>query len=315
MLNILLPLDGSGLAEKATLHAVALARPVAAKVTLLRVVTPSEFRTEDAFSRVDWRLRRRQAQAYLEDVATRFASEGIEADVRVEDGKPAESIVRAAEEMQVNLLIMSTHGRGGATDFPQGGIAGKVLSAYDESVLLIGNDAGEIDAEVRYERLLVPIDGSPESECALRVATSLAQLLGTQLIVVCVVASPNVPSILNRDRKAITMCQDIADMMLLAAERKLAEVKARTPGDVDLHTFVFNAENWTNSLPDIALRYSPDLFIVGVDGSHNLTQSLVRVAASARRVPVLVLGPKGLGNAFYETRNHGAPNDATADVT
>ncbi len=66
MLNILLPLDGSELAESAIPHAYAMAKSVAAKVALLRVVSPAEFRNEDAFSRVDWRLRKEQARTDTE---------------------------------------------------------------------------------------------------------------------------------------------------------------------------------------------------------------------------------------------------------
>ena len=319
MLNILLPLDGSELAEGAVAHAHAIGSALAAKVTLLRVVKPAEFRNEDAFSSVDWRLRMQQARSYLQGVAGIFEAAEIPCKLRVEEGQPAEVIIATAKDLGVNLLIMSTHGHGGAIDFPKGGVASKVLSTFGASVCLVGARAVPIrEAKTLYRRLLVPIDGSPESECALRVAMSLAISLGAQLTVVCISETPEVPSIVGGDEKARRLCRELADITRLAAERKLAEIRARIPGQLRLSTSVLLTDRSANSIIEISRRYNPDLLVTSMTMTDRINEpyaSPIRFASAVDHVPLLVLSPGEIGDAFCEMSNAEPPDVPLADVS
>jgi nucleotide-binding universal stress UspA family protein len=319
MLKLLLPLDGSELSECALPHALALASAFDAEITLLRVISPAEFRTADSFSRVDWRLHRHQAQAYLESIAEAYDSPEIRFVIRIEEGRPAEVIVETARSLGIHLLVMSTHGRGAAIDFPRGGIAGKVLSTYNASVLLVSaRTESTTQPKAEYERLLVPIDGSYLSECSLRVATSLAQSLGAQLNVVYVAESSAVPSILSRDPRALVLCQELAEIVHRAAERDLAEIRARLPEELRLQTGVILADETVDPLAEIARRFDPDLIIASAEmvGSANgSTRSLINAVSAVDRVPILVLSPKGIGNVFCESRKFDGPGILTADVS
>ena len=319
MLNILLPLDGSELAEGAVAHAHAISKTLDSKVTLLRVVMPSEFRNEDAFSRVDWRLRKQQARSYLQGVAESFETANIQCELRVEEGQPAEIIMAAARDLGINLLIMSTHGSGGAIDFPKGGVASKVLSTLDTSVCLVGARAVPIrEPKALYRHLLVPIDGSPESECALRVAISLAKSLHTRLTVVCISETPEVPWIIGGNEKARSICRELADMTRLAAERKLAELRARIPRQLELSTSVMLTERSTNPNVEIAHRFKPDLLITSMTITDHVAEpyaSASEIASAVEDVPMLVLSPGGIGDAFCERRNTDPPDTRTADVS
>lgn len=319
MLNILLPLDGSELAEGAIAHAHAIGRVLAAKVTLLRVVMPAEFRNEDAFSRVDWRLRKQQARAYLQGVAESFETANIQCELRVEEGQPAEMIMAVARDLGINLLIMSTHGSGSAIEFPKGGVASKVLSTFNTSVCLVGTRAVPIrEPKALYQHLLVPIDGSPESECALRVATSLAKSLEAQITVVCISETPEVPWIIGGNEKARSMCRELADMTRLAAEHKLAELKARTPRQLRLSTSVMLTDRSTNPIVEIARRFKPDLLVTSMTITDRIAEpyaSASDIASAVEDVPMLVLSPSGIGDAFCERRNTEPPDTRTADVS
>lgn len=319
MLNILLPLDGSELAEAAIPHAHTMASSITAKVTLLRVVSAAEFRTDDAFSRVDWRLRKQQARAYLQGVAEPFEADNIPCELRIEEGRPAEVIVEAARDLGTNLLVMSTHGSGAAIDFPRGSVASKVLSAIRASVLLVGARSVPIrDTKALYRHLLVPIDGTHESECALRVAMLLAESLEARLTVVCIGETPEVPAIVSRDEQARNLCRELAEMTRLAAERMLAELKARIPQQLELQTSVLLTDRSANPLIEVARRFDPDLLVTsmavteGIRGPH---ASAAQVTSAVNHVPMLVLSPKGIGDAFCEFRT-AEPTDArTADVS
>jgi nucleotide-binding universal stress UspA family protein len=319
MLNILLPLDGSELAEGAIAHAHAISSALPAKVTLLRVVRPAEFRSKDAFSRIDWRLRKQQAQSYLQGVAVIFETANIPCELRVEEGQPAEVIMTTAQELGVNLLVMSTHGRGAAIDFPRGGVAGKVLSTFGASVCLVGARAVPIrESKALYRRLLVPVDGSPESECALRVAMSLAESLDAQLSVVCIGDTVEVPSIVAGDEKAQSMCRALTEMTQRAAEQKLVELRARIPGRLRLTTAVMLTERTTNPIVEIARRFSPDLLVTSMamtDRAGEPYASSSRIASAVELGPMLVLSPNGIGDAFCELSDTEPPDARTADVS
>ena len=319
MLNILLPLDGSELAERAVPHAYAMASSTSSRVTLLRVVIPTEFRHEDAFSRVDWRLRKQQALSYLKDVAEIFEADNIPHELLVEEGFPAEVIVDTVRTLGIQLLVMSTHGRGAAVDFPHGGVASKVLSAITASVCLVGaRKARAREPVTGYKRLLVPIDGSHESECALRVAFTLAESLAAELIVVCISETPEVPPILVSDERAGALCRQLADLTRLAADRKLAELKARVPEKIVLRTSVMLTDRLSNPIIEATNRFHPDLLVASmtmIDRVNRPYTLAAQIASAVDEVPLLVLSPKGIGDAFCEPRSTEAEDVRTADVS
>ena len=319
MLNILLPLDGSELAESAIPHAHTMAASIAAKVTLLRVVSPEEFRNEDAFSRVDWRLRKEQARSYLRDVAKTFDAANIPYELRVEEGHPAEVILETARDLDIHLLVMSTHGRGAAIDFAQGGVVSKVLSAFGASVCLVGSrSVPATKPSALYQRLLVPIDGSHESECALRTATLLARSMEAQLTVVCVSEIPEVPLILGGDERARDLCRELADMTRTASQRKLVDLVARLPEQLSLRTAVMLTDRFTNQIAEVARRFNPDLLVTSMtmtDYVNSPYASATRFASAVDHVPMLLLGPKGMGDVFCDPGNVEPADVLTADAS
>jgi nucleotide-binding universal stress UspA family protein len=319
MFNILVPLDGSDLAERALSRTLALASAVEARVTLLRVITPGEFRNEDTFRRVDWRLQKLQAHAYLEGVSQKFDSACVPFVLRVEEGRPAEVILETARELDIDLLIMSTHGLGAATDFPHGSIASKVLSAFTASVMLVGARVEPItEREPAFNRLLVPIDGSFQSDRALRVATSLATTLNAQLNVVYLAQSTSVPPIVSRNPRAVVLCEELAEMVRSAAERELVELGARLPAAFNLCTATIFTDDRVNPLAELARRYHPSLIIASANiasRTHGSARSLAHALSALDQVPILVLGSKGIDSAFCGSPDSDEPGSRTADVS
>ena len=314
MLNVLVPLDGSELAERAISHTLPIVESFVANVTLLRVVTPSEFRSQETFDRVDWRLHKHQAITYLQGVAQIFEAAAVPYELRVEEGRPADVILETARELGTQLLVMSTHGRGGAVDYPRGGVASKTLSAFGDSVLLVGNGAmKEAVTKVRYRRLLVPVDGSHRSECAMRVAMMLAKSLDAELVVACIAEQPQLPNILRNDRKAASLFRELADLTRAAAERRLHEIKAQIPEEIALRTAVFLASKPADEISAAVRQFDADLLIA----SENLFSGSLRTLdnqMAVTQVPTLILSPKSIGNAFCELRTDEGHDVANADV-
>lgn len=138
--SILVPLDGSPLAELALTEALALANLPESRVTLLHVIPP----IEDVISDGDvitidqqWENRRIHAIRYLESIRTRPDWKNTKVGVAVEMGIPAEVILDFARNHKIDRIVMSTHGRTGINRWVYGSVADKVLRAADRTVVLV----------------------------------------------------------------------------------------------------------------------------------------------------------------------------------
>jgi nucleotide-binding universal stress UspA family protein len=145
--RILVPLDGSPLAELALTEAVALSQLPGTEVTLLQVVPPIENVIMVGLERfaVDqqWEIQRDQALDYLRGVAARPEWHGVQVDVAVHMGQPAETILAFAEKHGIGRIVMSTHGRTGLGRWVFGSVAEKVLRATSTTVVLVRPTATE----------------------------------------------------------------------------------------------------------------------------------------------------------------------------
>jgi len=142
--HILVPLDGSALAEQALAHAVALGTSMDAEYTLLQAIEPvaGEYGVElyaaepgePAFTHL-----RTAAQTYLEHVAARLRAESLRVRTVVVVGPPARAILEYAHS-QVDLIAMATHGHSGIANLLVGGVADKVLRGASVPVLVYRPD-------------------------------------------------------------------------------------------------------------------------------------------------------------------------------
>lgn len=140
--RILVPLDGSALAEEALPVAKSLAGVYDADIILLRVLdvaAPSDLVSapEALWMREALQENHREVQRYLEDQQHQLAQEDIAVRLEVFDTSPAEEILFAARNDGVDLIVMSSHGKGGDTRWTSGSVADKVMQHSPCPVLLI----------------------------------------------------------------------------------------------------------------------------------------------------------------------------------
>jgi nucleotide-binding universal stress UspA family protein len=200
--EILVPLDGSLVAETALPPALALARALVGSVTLLRV-TPPTLGAEPLAEAIQapvitYRPRtedRDQADAYLAGVAQRLDAPGVPLRIVVLRGDPATAIVQYAREApDVRLIAMATHGRSGISRWVFGSVAEKVLRATPTPLLLVRPADDGMAPPVHplpYRTIVVPLDGSPVAEQALDQAYEVATATGASLLLVAVVPEPD----------------------------------------------------------------------------------------------------------------------------
>jgi len=129
--KILVPLDGSPLAEAVIKHVEELAAALKAEVTLLQVLSPSGVLTTSAEQQAF------EANAYLRTYALAMQEKGIAAYATIRHGEAADEIVDYAQVNGMDLIAMSTHGRSGVSRLLFGSVALKVLRQAKVPVLLV----------------------------------------------------------------------------------------------------------------------------------------------------------------------------------
>jgi nucleotide-binding universal stress UspA family protein len=155
--KILVPLDGSKLAECALPYVEELARGYGAEEVILVSVTEqveartrapeaqelyrssdrSEFHSAGSEITVTFGKKEKQAQRYLERIAGKLEARGIKVRTEVLFWPPAEAIASYAELNGADIIVMSTHGRSGPSRWAYGSVADKVLRSSCVPVLLI----------------------------------------------------------------------------------------------------------------------------------------------------------------------------------
>ena len=146
--RILVPLDGSKVGEAAIPNVENLALKLATgnevEVTLLQVISDMtfDFLTDDEsaqlpYSEVDLKVIEGMAQRYLGKIAERLAKKGIKVKILVKEGHAADEIIKSAQEINANLIAMSTHGRSGLGRWAMGSITDKVLHESTVPVLTV----------------------------------------------------------------------------------------------------------------------------------------------------------------------------------
>jgi nucleotide-binding universal stress UspA family protein len=155
--HVLIPLDGSPLAEEVLEPAMALGKLMDAEYTLLQAIDPPLFRSIPAVhaSGVDKQIleqSRAEALAYLEGVAERMRAEGLQVHTSVLHAPPSVAILDYAHEHAVDLIAMATHGRGGVARMLLGSVADKVVRGAGAPVLLQRPSAETAELSIDAQR-------------------------------------------------------------------------------------------------------------------------------------------------------------------
>jgi nucleotide-binding universal stress UspA family protein len=178
--SILVPLDGSSFGEHALPLATSLARRAGATVHLVHVHQSEPMTIVDGIALVDsLDLHLRQdEQAYLADVARRVTeSAPLPLTTALLDGDMVPVLRAYAEENGIDLVVMSTHGRGALGRFWLGGVAEDFMRKMTRPVLLVRPQEGKTDLRLQpaLKSILLPLDGSALAEQVIDQAMTLGQ--------------------------------------------------------------------------------------------------------------------------------------------
>lgn len=188
--HILLPLDGSVLAESVLPAAGYLAHVLGARVTLIHVIE------KDAAPSIHGErhlTHHHEAAAYLEQIRQQIFPSQTSVALHVHESavtNVAQSIVEHQDELAPDLIVMCSHGRGGLRDLLFGSIAQQVITAGRVPVFIVPPQGGDRQPPFECRSILAPTDGRASHEQGLLTAGRLAQVTRAQLNLVAVVPTP-----------------------------------------------------------------------------------------------------------------------------
>lgn len=259
--HILVPLDGSELAEKALKSAAQIAVAMAqragegpaVRLVLLRVASPMAILAADPllydemiYMGVD------EAQTYLNLAATTLSVAPAVVETVVVTGSPADAIVHYAEDNNIDLIVMSSHGRTGSSRWVYGSVAEKVMHHAPCATAII---RAHVAVEMfQNHKLLVPLDGSELAERALAPALALAGAVQAHIVLLRVVA--------GREPLAESMTpvgERIEEALTAAGAQERAEAEAylqRIYGVSDNQHLFFDVQSTDGDVADAIVSYA-----------------------------------------------------------
>jgi nucleotide-binding universal stress UspA family protein len=185
--HILVPLDGSRLAESALPAASYIARVSGAEVTLIHVIernAPKEIHGDRHLTNFI------EATKYLEELKKKSFPQGIKVKCHVHEESVenvANSIAEHSGELKPDLIVMCTHGQSGLRELLFGTIARKVIALSSIPLLIIHPSDNEPMPQFRCSRILVPINADTSHDEGLYTAMEIALLCGASISLIMAV--------------------------------------------------------------------------------------------------------------------------------
>jgi nucleotide-binding universal stress UspA family protein len=300
--TLLVPLDGSSLAERAVPVACALAKRTGGAVHLVRAHVPitvvgataeGAIFSQDMLAADD--AVRRHARTYVTGVAERAAAaHGVRVTPLCEDGSPAGLIQEVADRLLADLIVMTTHGAGGFAPDWLGSVADAVIRHSHRPVLTLPENEAHPERPFAPRRITVTLDGSERAATILPVARDLALAYGATLDLVRVVA-PYIPGDVISHLPTDRPDPFGIDAEAALAKRALDDIaRTFTAGGVATTATVRMDLSPTKSLQAHLKETDPDVVAVATQGRGlsrvfvgSVADKLVRTAGR----PVLVLRP------------------------
>ena len=184
--SILVPLDGSHLAEAGLPAAASLAEKLKAPVTLLHII---EQNAPEVIHNERHLTRSQEAETYLQDLVKQTFPAEIKADWHVHSAQVKDvpvSIVEHTAEFDPGLIIMCAHGRGGIRDMLFGRIAQQVVAKGSTPLLLLQPMTSQ-QKPFNLRRILLPLVNESTHDDSLPIAKILAKAYGAELSLLCVI--------------------------------------------------------------------------------------------------------------------------------
>ena len=283
--HILVPLDGTPLAEQALGPAVSLAREEGAHLHLATVERSANAELEPSIEILD--------EDYLAHVAARVRDAGVShvSTERLAGDRVVDALEAHRREVGAGLTVMCTHGRGAVERAWLGSVADGLVRTSEAPVLLVraaaaGRSRGEdLRAAARFKRVLVALDGSHFSRQSLGPASRLGPMPGTVYVFARIIPGSGEDTD-ERQQKNRTLAEAKLDL----------EVQSFASGGYTVESVTEFAPSVAQGILDLAERHGADVIAIATHGRSGVSRVILgsvadKVIRGADR-PVLVVRPR-----------------------
>lgn len=286
--SILVPLDGSPLAECVLPHVIAISRAFNAKTMLLQVLDKAAPDVStDRIDLLDWQVNKTKALHYLQSIDEQLHNSSLKTKMTVLEGLAAKSIIQFARDQQMDLIVLSSHGQSGLIS----GTTHKLIFSAPTSVLIIHASQPK---EQLYKRILVPLDGSRRAENVLPIVASLARFHKSQVQIVHVVKAPEMARHSPPVQEDIDLSNRIVERNRDEALHYLENVQYHLPLiGVDVKAHLLVSTNVKQAIHELVEQEQIDLVVFSAHGYSGNNQwpygSMVNNFILYGKVPLLVV--------------------------
>ncbi len=315
--HILVPLDGSELAECVLPHLAAIAEAKDTQVTLIRVMELEG--DKQPVDPLEWRFKKAEVESYLERITEKLSQQGNLQQVNaiLLEGQPAERVIEYARKNGVDLILLSSHGKSGVSRWNVSSVVRKIIQNANLSTMIIrAYNPGKADInELHYQHILVPLDGSLRAEVVLTLAASIAQEQNATLVLAHVIHKPEIIQRVPLTNQEQDLLNQVIEHSRDAAEQYMNQLQNRLPVPFKRELRVSN--NVPHAIQQIAAEQEIDLIILSAHGHSgdperaygNVTVSFIEYGS----VPMIALQdltpeevePTKAEEAAQEHRGHG----------
>ena len=289
---ILVPLDGSPLAECVLPQVVALSQAFNAEVILLHVLDKNRVgASTQLFDLLNWQINKTEAKLYLERTSDQLQKSGLRTSAIVLEGPVAESITEFSQGHEIKLVLLSSHGRSGLRKWGISSVTNKIILSAPSSVLIVRATQPK---EQSYGRILVPLDGSWRAENVLPMVTLLARYHKSQIQIVHVVKTPEMARHMPPMEEDIDLSNRIVARNREEALHYLDQIQLRSPlAGIDVKAHLITSDNVTLALHELVDREHIDMVALSAHGYSGNNQwpygSMVNNFILYGKVPLLIV--------------------------
>ena len=292
---ILVPLDGSELAEAALPYAAALAEKLHTHLVLVTVWEGADTDMAATFPSMALDVSKAAEEhftGYLEKIRATLP-DADRVRIIVKPGNADEEIAVTAAEVGARLIAIATHGRSGISRWVYGSTAGRLLREAPVPILAIGrNLLDKQRPRVTYNKIMVPLDGSELSEAALAPAVNVAKATGATLVLArgvrwAVQAYPyTLPD---------TYVPQLDDELEKGAKAYLQRMQASVADDAKAEAFVVRGAI-ADGLLDLVDQQNIDMIVMTTNARAGIARAALGSVADRvlqGNAPVILIRPHG----------------------
>ena len=301
--KILFPTDFSECANQALCHATFLAQKFESDLIMLHTIVMYEDDPHNPDQRFPDLVKCYES---MEVVANTRMDTSVDKEtkdkinitkVNVRGISPSATIIEYAEENEIDLITIGTHGRTAVSHFLLGSVTERVVRSAPCPVLTIGPEHGAETKSMMYERILVPVDFSEPCKNAVRYAVSLGRIYGAELDLLHVVEGWIHPAFYTTwDKSILDFMPDIKSRTVEAIDEFVADFELDA---LNVKKYVVEGKPHAH-IVDFAEERNADLIVIATRGLGAIDHFLLGSTAEkvVRRAPCPVLSVKQREHEF-----------------